>query len=181
MSLAYAILATLASEPASGYDLAKKFDTSVGFFWQASHQQIYRELNKLEEKEWIEAETVFQEGRPNKKVYTLTTLGKQKMIEWIAKPGKISRHKEEVLVKLFAGYLVPPRILIRELERHRQLHLRQLEKYKGMQQKYFANPPSLDFPSKCQYLSLRQGIRYEHDYVGWCEEAISLLQEDLSS
>jgi DNA-binding PadR family transcriptional regulator len=28
--------------------------TSVGFFWKASHQQIYRELTQLEGKGWVE-------------------------------------------------------------------------------------------------------------------------------
>ena len=31
----------------SGYELAKTFDSSIGFFWKADHQQIYRELSKL--------------------------------------------------------------------------------------------------------------------------------------
>ncbi|MGB3691697.1 MAG: PadR family transcriptional regulator [Spirulinaceae cyanobacterium] len=179
MSLTYAILATLTDEPASGYDIAKKFDSSVSFFWQASHQQIYRELNKLEEKSWIFAETITQEGRPNKKIYSLTKLGKEKIIEWIAKPGKVSPHKEEVLVKLFAGYLVKPQILIRELERHRQLHKRQLDVYKGIAQQNFPQPHQLSFPHKCQYLTLRQGIRYEENYIGWCQEAIEFLEKEL--
>ena len=44
MSLAHAILVSLVCEPKSGYDLAKQFDGTVGFFWQATHQQIYRDL-----------------------------------------------------------------------------------------------------------------------------------------
>lgn len=179
MSLTYAILATLTDRPASGYDIAKKFDSSVGFFWQASHQQIYRELNKLEEKNWILAETVTQESRPNKKIYSLTEIGKIKIIEWIAKPGKVSPHKEEVLVKLFAGSLVKPKILLRELERHRNLHRRQLEVYQGIAKEHFPQPHKLSFAHKCQYLTLRQGIRYEENYIGWCEEAMEFLETDL--
>lgn len=179
MSLTYAILAILTDKPASGYDIAKRFDSSVGFFWQASHQQIYRELNKLETKNWILAETITQESRPNKKLYSLTEIGKVKIIEWIAKPGRVSPHKEEVLVKLFAGSLVTPKILLRELERHRNLHRRQLEIYKGIAQENFPQPHQLSFAHKCQYLTLRQGIRYEENYIGWCEEAMEFLETDL--
>ena len=46
MALAHAILATLMDCPCSGYDLRKRFEGSVGFFWQASFQQIYRELGQ---------------------------------------------------------------------------------------------------------------------------------------
>ena len=33
-----------ASEPASGLELARRFDRSIGYFWHATHQQIYRVL-----------------------------------------------------------------------------------------------------------------------------------------
>ncbi|MCX7595443.1 MAG: PadR family transcriptional regulator, partial [Fischerella sp.] len=84
MALAHAILASLIGRPCSGYDLAKQFDGSVGFFWQATHQQIYRELSKLETQGWITSEIISQEGRPDKKLYSVTELGKQQLKEWIA-------------------------------------------------------------------------------------------------
>ncbi len=66
MALAHAILAALLDCPCSGYDLRKRFEGSVGFFWQASFQQIYRELGKLEELGWVESEAIVQQGRPDK-------------------------------------------------------------------------------------------------------------------
>ena len=60
MSLKHAMLVSLAERPASGYDLVRRFDRSVGYFWRASHQQIYRELPKLEAAEWVSAEAVAQ-------------------------------------------------------------------------------------------------------------------------
>ena len=35
MALSHAIMTALLEEDLSGYDLAKKFDMSLGFFWQA--------------------------------------------------------------------------------------------------------------------------------------------------
>ena len=49
MALGDAILACLTERPMTGYELAKTFDTSMGFFWKTDHQQIYRELSKLRE------------------------------------------------------------------------------------------------------------------------------------
>ena len=48
MSLAHALLTSLLEQPSSGYDLARRFDKSIGHFWQATHQQIYRELGRME-------------------------------------------------------------------------------------------------------------------------------------
>ena len=40
MALTHAILTALLEEDLTGYELAKQFDVSLGFFWTASHQQI---------------------------------------------------------------------------------------------------------------------------------------------
>ncbi len=77
MALAHAILALLVNCPQSGYDLTKNFEQSVGCFWKATHQQIYRELAKLESQGWVQPQTVVQEGRPDKKVYGITPSGQQ--------------------------------------------------------------------------------------------------------
>ena len=37
MALAHAIMTALIDDDLSGYELAKAFDVSLGFFWRASH------------------------------------------------------------------------------------------------------------------------------------------------
>ena len=175
MSLSYAILAILADKSCSGYDLAKQFDGSVGYFWAASHQQIYRELAKLEKKGWIEAERIAQEGRPNKKLFSLTEVGQQEMTGWISQPSKISHPKEEMLIKLFAGHLVKPQILITELTRYQSEHEQQLKVYQQIELNYFSALEQCSLAEKCQYLTLRQGIFYEQGIIDWCVDAIALL------
>ncbi len=86
MALAHAILALLVRCPLSGYDINKEFGQSVGNFWKATHQQIYRELGKLEEQGWVQAEVIPQTGRPAKKLYSLTELGRHHLTTWVAEP-----------------------------------------------------------------------------------------------
>lgn len=180
MAIAHAILVSLIEHPASGYDLAKQFEGSVGFFWKATHQQIYRELTKLEEQGWISAEVISQDNRPDKKLFSVTELGKQQLVEWMAQASEPAPIKDDLLVKIFAGYIAPKQVILDELERHRQLHAQRLEIYRDLQQQYFQNPQALSQRSKFQYLTLRKGIGYESDWITWCEEAIELLQEDNS-
>src|SRR3984893_14430046 len=47
VALGDAILVCLTERPMTGYELAKTFDASIGYFWRADHQQIYRELARL--------------------------------------------------------------------------------------------------------------------------------------
>ncbi|MEO0688478.1 MAG: PadR family transcriptional regulator [Cyanobacteria bacterium J06649_11] len=177
MSLTHAILASLIEKSCSGYDLAKAFDGSVGFFWQASHQQIYRELSKLDKLGWITSEIIIQEGRPDKKVYSVTQTGKQQLQEWIAKPCEPVAVKDDLLVKIFSGYIVSEHTILQELENHRQAHIEKLSTYKKIEEKYFQNPQQLSQVAKFQYLTLSKGIRYETQWVEWCVEAIELLNK----
>ena len=86
MALGDAILACLTERPMTGYELAKTFDNSIGFFWKADHQQIYRELTKLRDRGHIQGREVVQSGKPNKLVYTLTSEGRAALRPWAARP-----------------------------------------------------------------------------------------------
>ncbi len=103
-------------------------------------------------------------------------MGKVEMAKWIAQPSKSSRTKEKILVKLFAGDLVEPEVLLAEICRYQQEHKQQLQSYHQIEQQHFAEPEKLSWGAKYQYLTLRQGIRYEVDVIAWCEEALVLLK-----
>ncbi|MEM7716753.1 MAG: PadR family transcriptional regulator [Cyanobacteria bacterium P01_A01_bin.68] len=178
MSLAHTILATLGSESYSGYDLWKKFSQTSKYYWQASQQQIYRELGKLEKDGAIVSELIPQENRPNKKLYRVTEVGIEKLKTWLLEPAEPMAIREELLVKVIAAKLVPKSVILQEIERHRQIHSQQLSCYKEIEQQKFPNISQLSYEQKCIYLTLRCGIRYESNCIAWCEEAIALLSED---
>lgn len=179
MSLTYAILSALVSAPSSGYDLAKRFNPSVegsvGFFWNASFQQIYRELNRLEEQAWLEAETVQQGNRPEKRVYCVTALGKQQLCEWITGSEEMAPIKDDLLIKLYAGHLVPQRVIMAKLEAHRQQHQQRLAIYQEIKSQYFKNPQASK-TLKFQYMTLLRGIHFETGWLAWCDEVRLLLE-----
>lgn len=72
MALEHAILVSLLEQPGSGYELARRFDRSIGYFWTATHQQIYRVLKRMENDGWIEVRAVQQQARPDKKEHSVT-------------------------------------------------------------------------------------------------------------
>ncbi len=98
MALGDAILVCLTERPMTGYELAKTFDTSIGFFWRADHQQIYRELARLRDRGHIQGREVVQSGKPNKLVYTLTSEGRAALRHWAARPSSPSSIKDDLLV-----------------------------------------------------------------------------------
>ncbi len=175
MSLSYAILAALFNQPCSGYDLVKRFNKSVEYFWSASHQQIYKALAKLEEEGDVSAEKIEQENRPNKKRYTVTESGRQNLQQWIARTEEeIVPLKSNLLVKLSVGHMVPTETLLATLTMYYQQHRVKLKSYRAVAKQY-AQVPQLSRESQFQYLTLRAGIRQQLAWVAWCEEAMSFL------
>ena len=178
MALTHTILATLGDRAYSGYDLWKKFSTTSSYYWEASQQQIYRELGKLEKQGAIASEIVPQEGRPDKKLYTITESGKYLLKSWLLEPAEPMAIREELLVKIIASNLIPKSIILREIQRHQELHSKQLEQYREIEAKKFSDVSKLSFEEKCLYATLRCGIGYETYRIAWCEEAIELLKVD---
>jgi DNA-binding PadR family transcriptional regulator len=176
MALSHAILAVLTNQPCSGYDLAKQFDGSVGFFWHATHQQIYRELTKLEQQGLIDLEVMRQDGKPDRKCYSINAAGQTLLQAWICQPAALEPAKEELLVKLFVGHLVPTADLINLLTTQRSLHAENLATYETIAAQFFANPDALSLEERCQYLTLRAGIHHETGWLEWFDEAIAQLQ-----
>lgn len=175
MSLIHAILVVLTEAPQSGYDLAKRFDGSVGFFWQATHQQIYRELNKLESQGWIISQPIVQSGRPDKKMFSVTDLGQQQLQDWILQPCELTAIKEEILIKLYGGYLVSGEAIVKEIAHHQQLHRQKLAAFQQIEAKFFNDPAKCSKQARFSYLTLRLGIRIEQEWVAWCEEVLQSI------
>jgi len=174
MALGDAILACLTEHPMTGYELAKTFDSSIGFFWKADHQQIYRELSRLRDRGYIQGREVVQSGKPNKLVYTLTSEGRAALKHWAARPSSPPSIKDDLLVRLYALDSVdiePLRTdLMARLEHHRDRALR----YERILNKRFpdGSAPAADTG---KLLGLRIGLRHERMVAEWCEEAIDAL------
>ena len=83
MSLPHALLTALIDRPDSGSELASRFDRSLGYFWAATHQQIYRELARMAEAGWIES-LPEESTRGRKRAYRLLPAGRKELKRWIA-------------------------------------------------------------------------------------------------
>ncbi|MEV7799442.1 PadR family transcriptional regulator [Microbacterium foliorum] len=101
MQLRHAVLGLLDLAPQSGYDLGRAFDRSVAHFWNADQSQIYRTLDRLEADGAIETETIPQQGKPDRRVHSLTDVGRAELAEWLSTPLESLKPKEPLLARLF--------------------------------------------------------------------------------
>lgn len=181
MSTQHALLISLIERPSSGYDLARRFDRSIGYFWHATHQQIYRELGRMADSGWITVDepAAMSEGdeaekRNRKKVYRVLPAGRDELARWVLSPGQGLDQREEILVKLRADAAIGPLGLAGEMARLIALHEARLETYRNIERKDFALP-QMDRAQQLQYALLQRGIRFEEDWVAWGRELLPLL------
>lgn len=176
MSLKHVLLMVLKKQSATGYGINKWFDGPLGYFWDTSHQRVYRALAKLDEDGWVRFDVVPQQGKPDKKVYQITELGEQALDQWMRKPLPLPKVNESFLVKLFAadtGYLQP---LMDEAKQRLIKHKELLAAYRQVESQYFA-APELTPELRMMYLTLRRGILFEESSVQWAEEALAVLTD----
>jgi DNA-binding PadR family transcriptional regulator len=174
MALGDAILACLTERPMTGYELAKTFDASIGFFWKADHQQIYRELSKLRDRGHVQGREVVQSGKPNKLVYTLTSEGRAALRHWAARPSSPASMKDDLLVRLYALDSVDVEPLRDDLMARLEHHRDRLARYERLLNKRFPQGTAATADTG-KLLLLHMGLRHERSVAEWCEEAIDAL------
>lgn len=178
MSLKHSLLVLLADNPASGYDLSQQFKGSVGFFWNASHQQVYKELKTMTDAGWLACDTAPQADRPDKKIYRVTPEGQQALKEWLVQPAKLHKYKDAFLIKLYGGRHLPRADLLAELDRHMGLHAKSLAQLKAIESNYHSLSNTQQARLKLPYLTLKLGISNEENWLNWARETRESLCED---
>lgn len=181
MALEHAILVSLAETPATGYDLMRRFDASVGFFWSAGHQQIYRTLARMERDGWVDASVEPGQGRPDRKVYAVTASGRSALRSWTQEPTPREALRSDFAVKLRALPHGDGDAVRADVRRQRDRHRERLEHYQDSCARHYPDPAALDDREIGPYLVLRGGIRSEQMYVDWCEEILAVLGAEMPS
>jgi DNA-binding PadR family transcriptional regulator len=174
MALCDAILVLLTEQPMSGYDLAKRFDSSIGFFWTADHPQIYRELGRLKQQGHVAIQEVVQSGRPNKLVYTITPSGFAALKVWSQKPSPPPPIKDELLVRFYALDHVDIGALRTQLMERLDLHTDRLRQFTQILERHYSGK-ELRLSQTGRLVGLRIGLRYEQICIEWCQDALRCL------
>jgi len=179
MALEHAILVSLLEQPGSGYELARRFERSIGRFWTATHQQIYRVLKRMEADGWVTAEEVGQGGRPDKRSYSVAAAGRAELVTWLRAPVQPEAVRHELAVKIRGAAFDDAEgraALIAEVERYRVTHEATLGRYLTGERRDFPDAGALDARQRLQHVVLRGGIAYERMVLGWLEDALDTLR-----
>lgn len=99
--LKHGILGLLNYHDMTGYEIMTVFRDSLRFFWSAQTSQIYRELQTLERKGWVDKTPVPQQSRPDKNVFTITEAGRAELLAWLSDGDFRMQTRSSLLMKVF--------------------------------------------------------------------------------
>jgi DNA-binding PadR family transcriptional regulator len=179
--LRFAILELLAHKPLSGYELKRRFNGSIVFFWRANQSQIYRELRKMEKAGLIAGHKIPHEWRPTKTVYEVTAKGRAETVNWLRKAPRLQAIKDEMMLKCFAFNLISDDEAAAQIEHHRRLHQKQMDFYLQLERQLEerhgqlsrTRDPILFWNVQC----LCHAIEYERMYLEWCARTLERHRE----
>jgi DNA-binding PadR family transcriptional regulator len=181
VALEHALLVSLSERPAAGLELAGRFGKSIGYFWAATHQQIYRTLARMEADGWVTAEVVVQTGRPDKKVYAVSPAGRAVLSAWLTTPSPQPNPRSDLSVKMRGATFADDRGAVLDVVRADLAdHRTRLAHYEQLAERDYPEPEALTGLDLDQYLVLRGGIRLEEFWVDWLEEYLLAHEKDLS-
>ena len=171
MALEHALLVALSEQPASGFDLARRFGRSIGFFWSATHQQIYRVLGRMDTDGWVTATGVAQTGRPDKKVYAVSPAGRDVLAAWLAEPTETQALRSELAVKLRGASFADDRGAVLDVVRANLAdHHVRLDHFQQLMRRDYPEPAALSGLELDHYLVLRGGVLMEETWIAWLSE-----------
>lgn len=114
-----ALLGLVSIRPMYGYEIGHHFDRALAPFWNVPRTQIYPKLRELDTRGLVSSRHVPQEAKPNRRVYEITAVGRERLSEWIREPMRLPDLKHPMMAKVFLGHLLPPEEMLELLQDYR--------------------------------------------------------------
>ena len=120
-------LGLLMEKEYTGYEIQKLLkDEWLNLFFEASYGSIYPALNRLTEDEYVSCTAQTQDGRPDKKIYSITEKGRELFLESLLEPVTEDKYRSDFMARIFFSNNLPPMLIKRLLEERIRYHEAQL-------------------------------------------------------
>lgn len=174
----FVILGLLSHESLTGYEIKKRIDASLRYFWGASYGSIYPTLDGLVADGLATADSISDGGR-NRVVYTITETGHEHLGAWLKIPVDKDELRYETLLKLFFGGEVGKEETLKHLTVFEEKISRELPVLQDVVH-ILSTVQDSDEDHVYFLLSAMFGQKVYGAYLEWCEEAKKLLKERIA-
>lgn len=180
----YLVIGILLRKPRSGYDIVK----ALANFRPAKSSQIYLILARLEKNDYIVCEQVLQNSRPNKKVYTVTTAGKEALTAWLDTTPEPPVIRDDFLSMFFSVWIKKPDTLVK-LIKERLEYLNSVltffnDKIQILEHSFPDEIKNFHSWKNCTYFLYKRRIAMTEEDIKWCncvleQHATNIKQADI--
>lgn len=172
----YVMLGLLSHEDLTGYEIKKRMDTSLKYFWGASYGSIYPALSQLVKKGLATGRNGGENNR-NKIIYSITDEGRSYLKKWLEIPAEKDELRYETLLKLFFGNEAGTPQAISHIDAFEEKIEKELHYLLGAAD-MLRDHVAMDDTHKYYLLTVEFGIKTYGTYLEWCKEAKAMLREE---
>lgn len=170
------ILGLLSHEDLTGYEIKKRMDTTLKYFWNASYGSIYPALNDLVDR-GLATKKEDTGNKRTKLIYTITDDGREYLKKWLTLPVEKDELRYETLLKLFFGNEQGAEQAISHIEAFGKKIEKELP-YLLNAEEILKKSLDEDTAHKYYLLTVEFGIKTYRTYLEWCKEAKKLLADN---
>lgn len=170
------ILGLLSHEELTGYEIKKRMDTTLKYFWGASYGSIYPTLSDLVDR-GLAIKRADKESKRNKLIYTITEEGKIYLKEWLKLPVEKDILRYETLLKLFFGNEAGAKQIMIHINAFQEKIEKEIP-FLLYAEENLKKHIKEDSTHKYYLLTVQFGLKTYHAYLDWCKEAIEILGEE---
>ncbi|MBI3352012.1 MAG: PadR family transcriptional regulator [Nitrospirae bacterium] len=165
-------LGALSLGDATGYDIKKLFEEAFSHFFVAGYGSIYPALEKLAEQGHVSYQRQRQEKRPDKKMFSLTSAGREALVQELVSTAPREKCRSEFLVLMFFAHLLPPQRLAEILQQSLDENKKNLKMLEELEKKDC--PPGIKF-------TIRYGLAMTKAAIGSVEQSRDALMHEVYS
>lgn len=170
------ILGLLSHESLTGYEIKKRMDVTLNFFWNASYGSIYPTLNLLVNDGRVTKIETTDNGR-DKVIYTITDAGKNFLKKWLTLPVTKDELRYETLLKVFFGDEIGCNVTLEHIHNFQSKIISELSHLQGTVHK-LTQIQDTEEAHKYFLLTAMFGERVYRAYLEWCKDAEKILGDD---
>jgi PadR family transcriptional regulator, regulatory protein AphA len=115
-----ALLGLLSIRPMTGYEIRQSYARGLAPWWETPRTQIYPKLRELKRRGLVQDELVVQDGKPNKRIYTIESAGSDALVSWLQRDITWPDMQHQMMMRLFFGNLLPLPVFRQLLTGYRQ-------------------------------------------------------------
>jgi DNA-binding PadR family transcriptional regulator len=160
----YVILGLIAIRgPLTPYELKKRVDESIGYFWDFPRAQLYVDPERLVRRGLLREERE-AEGR-RRRTYHLTDQGREVLADWMRDSTPVPVELRDLgLLKLYFGSLTDEQTLRTMAKKQAAMHRQRLRDYEAIVRNISGLPDTA-----FSLATLQMGLRYEEACVSFWE------------